>query len=390
MSPNAAVYLMFHGHVDNVSRQQIEGWAADDAAPEQPIDISILVNGRRVAKVLCDQPREDLRRTKQYGSGNHGFLFQFPEPLSEGTEARVTVLFSETASPLVRGDWLVGDEGAKGVDTAAALPDDEPVMMAAPRNTRTLFELLLWYDERAGLYPLLSRLDMAGQRQQAVHFSVLGTYPDRSVVPMRRDRYYPHDHLNELLLGDEFQAGLLSRFAEAYSDKRRLIFVHVPKCAGTDLSNKLKTRYPWVDYNIMDTDWTTKRAMLRHLSRLAVQLRFADCLFLCGHGGLDYYMDRHLIRPGDEIFTIVRDPLEILVSQINYVLTRFSQDARKGEAGPDTLEWLGLIGLESLPETISEDFARHAAAIIIGNPSIVTPNSLASGWRAAVPMPSRR
>jgi hypothetical protein len=373
---------MFHGHVDNVSRQQIEGWAADDAAPEQPIDISILVNGRRVAKVLCDQPREDLRRTKQYGSGNHGFLFQFPEPLSEGTEARVTVLFSETASPLVRGDWLVGDEGAKGVDTAAALPDDEPVMMAAPRNTRTLFELLLWYDERAGLYPLLSRLDMAGQRQQAVHFSVLGTYPDRSVVPMRRDRYYPHDHLNELLLGDEFQAGLLSRFAEAYSDKRRLIFVHVPKCAGTDLSNKLKTRYPWVDYNIMDTDWTTKRAMLRHLSRLAVQLRFADCLFLCGHGGLDYYMDRHLIRPGDEIFTIVRDPLEILVSQINYVLTRFSQDARKGEAGPDTLEWLGLIGLESLPETISEDFARHAAAIIIGNPSIVTPNSLASGWRA--------
>src|ERR1700704_5382546 len=48
--------LMFHGHVDNVSRQQIEGWAADDAAPEQPIDISILVNGRRVAQVLCDEP----------------------------------------------------------------------------------------------------------------------------------------------------------------------------------------------------------------------------------------------------------------------------------------------------------------------------------------------
>ena len=230
--------------------------------------------------------------------------------------------------------------------------------------------------KRTGLYPLLSRLDVAGQRPQDVHYSVLGAYPDRSAAPVRQDRYYPRDHLNELLLGDEFQAGLLSRFAEAYSDKRRLIFVHVPKCAGTDLSNKLKTRFPWVDYNIMDTDWTTKRAMLRHLSRLAVQLRFADCLYLCGHGGLDYYMDHHLIRPIDEIFTIVRNPLEILVSQINYVLTRFSQDAKKGEAGPDTLEWLGLIGLESLPETISEDFVRHAAEVIIGNPSIVTPNSL--------------
>jgi hypothetical protein len=366
---------MFYGHVDNVSRHQIEGWAADDGAPEQPIDISILVNDRKVAQVLCDHPREDLRRTKQYGSGRHGFLFQFPEPLSEGTKARVTILFSETGAPLVRGDWLIDSEGAKGVDTAVALPDDEPVMMPAPRDARALFELLLWYDERAGLYPLLSRLDVAGQRPQQAHYSVLGTYPDRS-APMRNTRYYPRDHLNELLLGDEFQAGLLSRFAEAYSDKRRLIFVHVPKCAGTDLSNKLKTRYPWVDYNIMDTDWTTKRAMLRHLSRLAVQLRFADCLYLCGHGGLHFYMDHHLIRPIDEIFTVVRNPLEIMVSQINYVLTRFSQDSTKGEVGPDTREWLGLIGRDSLPESISKDFARDTAKVILENRTIVTPNPL--------------
>ena len=59
------------------------------------------------------------------------------------------------------------------------------------------------------------------------------------------------------------------------------------------------------------TNWTTKHDMLRHLSRLAVQLRFADCLYLCGHGGLDYYLDHHLIRPIDQIFTVVRHPLEI-------------------------------------------------------------------------------
>ena len=207
---------MFHGHVDNVSRQQIGGWAADDAAPEQPIDISILVDGRKVAQVLCDGPREDLRKANQYGTGRHGFLFQFPKPLSEGAEARVTILFSETGTPLVRGDWLVNDRGVKGVDTPAALPDDEPVMMPAPRDPRALFELLLWYDEHAGLYPLLSRLDVAVQRPQGVHYSVLGAYPDRSAAPMRQERYYSRDHLNELLLGDEFQAGLLSRFVEAY------------------------------------------------------------------------------------------------------------------------------------------------------------------------------
>ena len=72
-----------------------------------------------------------------------------------------------------------------------------------------------------------------------------------------------------------FQSDLLPRLAEAYADKRRLIFVHIPKCAGADMSNKLKARYPWLDHNVMDHKWTTKHDMLRHLSRLAVKLRFA-------------------------------------------------------------------------------------------------------------------
>ena len=213
---NAAVYLMFYGHVDNVSRQQIEGWAADDGAPEQPIDISILVNGRKVAQVACNHPREDLRRTRQYGTGNHGFLFQFAEPLSEGTEARVTVLFSETGCALVRGDWMLDAEGANSLDPAEALPVDEPVMMPAPRDPRALFELLLWYHERAGLYPLFSRLDVAGLPPQHIHYGVLGRYPDRTAAPRPQGRYYPRDDLNELILGDEFQSGLLPRLAEAY------------------------------------------------------------------------------------------------------------------------------------------------------------------------------
>ncbi len=80
----------------------------------------------------------------------------------------------------------------------------------------------------------------------------------------------------------------MPRLLCAYEDKRRLIFIHIPKCAGTDLSNKLKTRFPWIDFNIMDPDWTTKDAMLRHLSRLATQIRLPNSIYLCGHAGLDY------------------------------------------------------------------------------------------------------
>lgn len=366
---------MLQGHVDSISHERIEGWAADDAAPEQRVDVSILVNARLVARIACDLPREDLGRTGQYSDGRHGFVYEFPKPLPSAAETRVTVVFSEAGAPLARGDRMVSSQGVTVLPKAAPVPEEEPVMMPAPRDPRALFELLYLYEERAGLYPLISRLDMTGQRPQDVHYSVLGAWPNRA-EPAPPGRYYPRDHLNELLLGDAFQTGLVPRLAEAYADKRRLIFVHIPKCAGTDLSNKLKTRFPWVDQNIMDQAWTTKDAMLRHLSRLTMHLRFADSLYLCGHSGLDFYLDRHLIRPQDQVFTIVRNPVAIILSQVNYVLTRFQIDATAGATGPDTAGWLARIGYDALPETMSEGFVRETAALIVRHPDVVRPNPL--------------
>src|SRR5690242_17543729 len=218
------------------------------------------------ARISCDRPRSDLERSGQYGSGRHGFFYEFPQPLPQGEETRVTVVFSATGAALGRGDWLLDDTGATALAPAASLAKDEPVLLPAPSDPRALFELLAYYDQHAGLYPLLSRLDIgADLRQQHIHYGVLGTWPDRS-VPSPQGQYFPRDHINQLLLCDAFQNGLIPRLAAAYADKRRLIFVHIPKCAGTDLSNKLKTRYPWLDHNVMDAGWTSKHAMLRHLS----------------------------------------------------------------------------------------------------------------------------
>ena len=189
-------------------------------------------------------------------------------------------------------------------------------------------------------------------------------------------RYYPHDHLNELLLGEAFQEKLLPILLHAYEEKRRLIFLHIPKCAGTDLSNKLKQRYPWVHFNIMDKSWTSKDGMLRHLSRLAVQLRFAETICLFGHATPNYYVRHELVRPTDRVVTVVRHPFEIMISQVNYVLTRFQTDADRGVAEPDTEEWLRLIGIEALPEQLSEAFILDAAMRVLRNTDTVKPNSL--------------
>jgi hypothetical protein len=367
---------MFHGHIDSISPLSIDGWAADAANPDESVDVSIHINMRFAVRITCDRPRSDLKRSGQYGSGRHGFFYEFPEPLPQDETTRVTAVFSATGAALGRGDWALDVNGPTALAPAVPPADNEPALLPAPADPRALFELLGWYDQHAGLYPLLSRLDLGdASRPQHIQYGVLGSWPDRS-IPLPQGRYYPRDHLNELLLGDAFQNGLVPRFAAAYADKRRVIFVHIPKCAGTDLSNKLKTRFPWLDYNVMDADWTSKHAMFQHLSRLAVQLRFADRLFLCGHGSLVYYLDCNLIRPSDQLFTIVREPVEIMISQINYVLTRFLRDAEAGTVGADTAKWLALMGRDGLPDALSDDFVREAAGLILRIPEIVPPNPL--------------
>ncbi len=367
---------MLIGHVDEISATVVEGWAADDTRPDEPIDVSVFVDSRKIAQVVCDRLREDLQETGQYGDGKHGFAYRFPTPLPTTPPLRLTVRFSSTGAPLAKGDSLLSDAGVERIPPAPPLRDDEPVMMRAPRDPRAMFDLLSWYDEIRELTPLLSRLDLDGRHPRQVHYGVFGMLPQSAVHLPPDGRYYPRDHLNELLLSDEFQTGLLPRLLRAYEDKRRLIFIHIPKCAGTDLSNKLKTRYPWVDYNIMDSDWTTKDAMFRHLSRLATQIRFADSIYLCGHAGLDYYARNQLIRPADQSFTIVRHPSDVILSQVNYVLTCFWLDAEQQEMRPDTAEWLGLIGIDALPPRMTEEFIHHAGMKILQNTDIVKPNSV--------------
>ena len=49
-----------------------------------------------------------------------------------------------------------------------------------------------------------------------------------------------------------FQQEVLTLLLNAFPEKRRLLFVHIPKCAGSDLSHHLMTRYPSIDQRLME------------------------------------------------------------------------------------------------------------------------------------------
>jgi hypothetical protein len=78
-------------YVDEITRSGALGWALDTDRPGEALSITVKVNGREVARCTADRYHDGL---EEYGSGNHGFLFEFDPPLSvfEGHTVEIAVV----------------------------------------------------------------------------------------------------------------------------------------------------------------------------------------------------------------------------------------------------------------------------------------------------------
>jgi hypothetical protein len=99
---------MHTGYVDIAQRDKIAGWAADPDAPDEVIEVVVLVNGREAGRVKADRLRVDLRNLGKYGEGKHGFEFTFDPPLDPIAEHDVVVRFAASRAALTRGALRLG------------------------------------------------------------------------------------------------------------------------------------------------------------------------------------------------------------------------------------------------------------------------------------------
>ena len=63
-----------------------------------------------------------------------------------------------------------------------------------------------------------------------------------------------------MIVAPSEQPRIVEMILNAHPEKRRLIFVHIPKCAGTDLTANLGTRYPTVHQTLADFELDATRA----------------------------------------------------------------------------------------------------------------------------------
>lgn len=379
--PTPVVSGALPGHVpisfvDECTRQTVSGWAASETNPDEVFDLSIFVDGRKVAQVPANLPREDLAENGLYGDGARAFSYEFDPPLPSDRDVRITLTYARTGVPVTGGDVrLVGDQPVR-IEPPPGLAEDEPRLLPPPGTPRELFEFLGLHTGDEGLPRLLSRLAFGDVSPEQIHYSVFGTYPESVADVLRWGTYYARDHLHELLLSEAFQRQLIPLFLRAFPEKRRLIFVHIPKCAGTDLTFHFRARYPSLDRTVTDPDWTSKTAMLHRIARVVAHVHASDSIFVHGHINLNEFIDAALIRPTDRVFTVIREPFSVAVSQINYVLTRFAEDIAKGKAEPDTTEWCEVMQLGRLPAQLSEGFIKRLTKAALRTEDLVQPNSL--------------
>jgi glycosyltransferase involved in cell wall biosynthesis len=90
---------MLRSFLDEVSRSRIAGWAQDEAQPDAPLSLLILVNDALAARVLANGHRPDLAAAG-IGDGRHGFRFEFPDSLPSGERHIVRVCREADGSDL--------------------------------------------------------------------------------------------------------------------------------------------------------------------------------------------------------------------------------------------------------------------------------------------------
>jgi hypothetical protein len=246
----------------------------------------------------------------------------------------------------------------------------------APSNLRQTFQLFSVYRPEVGISSVIDVVDWTGVTPVQIYAALLGRLPENREIAVRDSDYNPIDHFIETIDSDEFQDKFIENFVQAFSEKSRLLFVHIPKCAGMDLEFDLGQKYPSLQQALTVERMTCKHHLHQTIAALAKEVQLSKAIFINGHIPLKWYIDHNIYRFGDKIFAIVRDPVDLVISWVNYIMTVLLAD--KDQTRIDTIGWLSTLGEASIPATISADECLALCRRILHNTAMIDPNYLCS------------
>ncbi len=268
------------------------------------------------------------------------------------------------------------------------------IPLRMPRSMRELLHLLSLHPPGQDIAVTLARVDVRGVTPSDVYRLVHGRAPGEVDEAIAGHEYDARRHLRDALLSAEFRATCLRRLLSAFAGLRREVFIHVPKCAGTDLILNVAPQRLGIAHMLTQPGWLSPAELLVAIGDLVRAAPLYDEIFVYGHIEFGEYVDTCGVRPGDRFFTIVRDPFELLLSQANYAVSRLCQDPQGHDPDTrETLDWLGLPHLDdSTPASLKALAARCLLDRRISQPNRMTfflareqPSTYAMTVRTLVP-----
>ncbi len=256
--------------------------------------------------------------------------------------------------------------------------------LAAPRSPRDVLLLFQEYRESGGIEALFEQVDWSTSTADQLE-SAFGVTPAATAesAPAKSAEGSSADSGDEgkrlalsLVRSREFQSNLIGFVIQAFPEKRRLSFVHIPKCGGTTVNALLGGKFPWLNPQLVEPAWTDEKALFRALRTLADRVQESEILFISGHHSIRWYLDRGVHRAGDRMFTVIRHPYEMVFSQVNYIIKRFRLDPNL--TAPDTRDWAKQLGPDRFERPLDNGRAKSIAIELFDDPRITRPSLLTS------------
>jgi hypothetical protein len=246
------------------------------------------------------------------------------------------------------------------------------MMRPAPTCPREFFTLFESYTPDKGLDGLMQEIDPSSVEPRHIYFALHARAPERRQFAIAGADFVPADRFARAFRSDEFRRNIIPRFLEAFPEKRRLLFIHIPKTAGSELSARFMQHFPHLSSQELAPGWGDDETICRALKDAVTRLRQSDSLFVCGHNTLERYRNWRAMRFPDQVFALLREPRQAVISQVNYVLMRIF--AREQPARPDTLGWRRTFRVENPDPNIGKAALVELAGRILRASGVVRPH----------------
>ena len=248
--------------------------------------------------------------------------------------------------------------------------------LSLPKTTRDLMKAFVFYDKAVGISSIVDRFDLSCATPRQIYNAVLARPPEDMLFGVNDPAYSSEGHLKDALLSVEFQDKCRELILNAFPEKKRLVFIHIPKTAGTDLVNSLRLRFPWLEYHMSIPDWYDVQSFHSAIKDVVLNFCFSDSIAVTGHTPLSWYQDKDLVRFSDEFFSVIRDPVELVYSYGNFIMSKLVE--HPNFSNPATREWLSKLDLDvdDIPDVTDREGLIDLAMQIIRHPDITSPNIL--------------